>query len=208
MLTDSATMDPLTKLTTSSTAESVPSDAARSLLARWAKGDDEGALDCLIRSHQDPAFRYARRVCGDADLARDVVQEAFLRVMRHHDRLGPDQSFRAWFLHIVRNLAIDALRRQRTRSAVPYEDHLRSCSTANPGDDLDRSETRRRIAETLLDLPEKYREILVMREMDGMPAEDIASIINVEYATTRWRLHKARALFREAWLRRYGTEGA
>lgn len=200
-------MDPLAKLTASTAAESGSGEAAKILLARWARGDEE-ALTCLIRAHQDPAFRYARRICGDADLARDVVQEAFLRVMRHHDRLGPDQSFRAWLLHIVRNLAIDALRRQRTRSAVPYEDHLRSCCADTPVDALDRHETRRRIAETLLDLPEKYREILVMREMDGMPAEDIAGIINVEYATTRWRLHKARTLFRDAWLRRYGTEGA
>ena len=55
-------------------------------------------------------------------------------------------------------------------------------------------------------LPEKYREILVMREMEGIPAEAIAEHIGVEYGTTRWRLHEARRLFREQWTATYGEE--
>lgn len=178
-------------------------DRARDLLRRWAAGDEE-AFACLVRDHQDGAYRYARRMCGDHELARDLVQEAFVRVVRHHDRLNANQSFAAWLLHIVRNLTIDALRRRRTRSQVPYEDHLRDTAASPVGNALEASELRRRIAHVLSELPEKYREILVMREMDGMAAEDIAVIIGVDYGTTRWRLHKARNLFRSAWLARFG----
>lgn len=195
-------MEPLAS-TSVSTEGKRSGSLAFGLLQRWAKGD-EAAFASLVHEHQDISYRYARRICGDQDLARDIVQEAFMRVMRHHERFSADQSFRAWLLHIIRNLAIDALRRQKTRSAVPYEDHLRLCSRLEPSERMERNETSRRIAETLLEIPEKYREILVMREMDGVAAEEIAAIIGVDYGTTRWRLHKARNLFRSAWVRRYG----
>jgi len=180
-------------------------DRARELLRRWASGDED-AFAGLVRDHQDAAYRYARRMCGDHELARDLVQEAFLRVLRHHERLEPGHSFAAWLLHIVRNLAIDALRRRKTRSQVPYEDHLRDTAAGAVGNSLETAELRRRIATVLAELPDKYREILVMREMDGMPAEDIATIIGVDYGTTRWRLHKARTLFRTAWTARFGEQ--
>jgi len=180
------------------------SDRAHALLARWGNGDDE-AFALLVREHQDGAYRYARRMCGDHDLARDLVQEAFIRVMRHHQRLETGRNFTAWFLHIVRNLAIDAMRRRKTRSQVPYEDHLRDATAGGQDKPLEARETKRQIAVVLAELPDKYREILIMREMDGIPAEDIATIIGVDYGTTRWRLHKARTLFHTAWTARYGA---
>lgn len=175
------------------------------LLERYRDGD-QLAFAALVREHQDIAYRYARRVCNDHDLARDAVQEGFLRVLRHHERFDGSYSFRAWLLHIVRNIAIDGLRRRKTQSAVPYEDHLRHTAAHRPGDRLEALENRQRIALILTELPDKYREILIMREMDGMPAEDIATVIGVAYGTTRWRLHKARTLFRAAWVSRFGAD--
>jgi RNA polymerase sigma-70 factor (ECF subfamily) len=181
--------------------EAVEDRRAAELLARFA-GGDQGAFEQLVRDHQDTAFGFARRIVGDAELARDVVQEAFIRVLRHHARFEAGRSFRTWLLHIVRNLAIDGLRRRRPNANIEYLDHLAQVERGGSSSG-ERDELRQRVAAVLQQLPEKYREILVMREMDGMPAEEIAQVIAVDYGTTRWRLHQARKLFREAWLQRW-----
>jgi RNA polymerase sigma factor (sigma-70 family) len=180
------------------------SDGERSaaLIQRYAAGD-QGAFDDLVREHQQAAYLAAWRIVGDGEAAHDTTQEAFLRVMRHHSQYDPARPFRAWLLSIVRNLAIDTLRRRR-RFAHP--DQLRDLGSAPVAPALEGVELRERVALVLADVPEKYRDILVMREMEGMPAEDIATQIGVDYGTTRWRLHQARRLFREAWIARFGEE--
>jgi RNA polymerase sigma-70 factor (ECF subfamily) len=175
-------------------------------LSRFAAGDD-AAFAALVGEYQPLALAVAARVIGGrSEVVEDVVQEAFLRVLRHQGRFDPARPFRAWFLAIVRNLAIDALRRRRPLAgegaAAELADHSSSAGSAG----LERAELRRRVAEILAGLPEKYRILLVMREMEGRPAEDIAAEQGLDYGTARWRLHQARALFRAAWVRRFGEE--
>jgi len=178
-----------------------PADAE--LVARFARGDDEAFAE-LVAAHQDIAFAYARRLLGDGEQARDVIQEAFLRILRHHRAYDAARPFRAWLLHIVRNLAIDALRRRRPQAGADALDQLAAQPLGpTPGE---RNDLREHVAAVLAELPAKYRELIVMREMDGMGAEEIANIIGVDYGTTRWRLHKARELFRSAWRARFGED--
>lgn len=175
---------------------------AAGLLERYA-GGDRAAFDALVTEHQEAAYTAAWRILGDGETAHDVVQEAFLRILRHHERYDASKSFRTWLLSIVRNLAIDSLRRRR-RVARPEQ--LADLSAPAASSPLESAELRERVATVLDDLPEKYRSIIVMREMEGMPAEDIARDIGVDYSTTRWRLHQARQLFRQAWIARFGKE--
>jgi len=185
-------------------ATAVPAADAE-LVARFAAGDDAAFAE-LVAAHQDVAFSYARRLLGDGELARDVIQEAFLRILRHHRAYDAARPFRAWLLHIVRNLAIDTLRRRRPQAGA---DHLEQLAAKPLGPSAsERDELRERVAAVLTELPAKYRELIVMREMEGMAADEIAAIIGVDYGTTRWRLHKARELFRDAWRARYGEEEA
>lgn len=173
------------------------------LLGRFTSGD-ERAFEALVGQHQDAAFSFARRLLGDVELARDAVQEAFLRAWRHARAFDGRRPFRAWLFSIVRNLAIDHLRRKRPQAG---EDLLAQLPAAPAGPTPgEQDELRVRVATVLNELPGKYRELIVMREMDGMPAEEIAEIIGVDYGTTRWRLHKARELFRTAWKARFGEE--
>jgi len=195
-----------------SVVPAVPGDAAAgdpaasraaALLARFAQGD-ESAFTALVAEYQPLALMVAARVVGSrSDVVEDVVQEAFMRVLRHQGRFDPGRPFRAWLLAIVRNLAIDALRRRRPQAgpeaAAQLEDTAGGADRA-----LDGAELRQRVAEILSGLPGKYRDLLVMREMEGRPAEDIASELGLDYGTTRWRLHQARTLFRAAWTRRFG----
>lgn len=179
-------------------------DLAGAQLARFAAGDERAFAE-LVGDHQQAAYVTAWRILGDGESAHDCVQEAFLRILRHHGDYRTGQPFRPWLLHIVRNLAIDALRRRR-RFAHP--DSLQALASPAAPSALEGMELRVRVAEVLDELPAKYRDIIIMREMEGVPAEEIAAHIGVDYSTTRWRLHQARRLFREAWLARFGAEGA
>ncbi len=183
-----------------STGEANSDDPA--LIQRFCAGDEQ-AFATLVRTYQSLAHAVAWRITARQDLAADVVQEAFLRILRHRENFDPARAFKPWLLQIIRNLAIDALRLTRRHDEATAET---GAVTVDPGVSLDAAETRARVAQVLGLLPEKYREILVMREMEGLPAEEIAERIGVEYATTRWRLHEARRLFRNAWLARFGAE--
>ncbi|GDY11704.1 DNA-directed RNA polymerase sigma-70 factor [Planctomycetota bacterium] len=175
-------------------------DPAGERLRRFQAGDHQAFAE-LVAEHQALALAVANRITADRDAAADVVQEAFLRLVRHAGDYRPDRPFRPWFLHIVRNLAIDCLRRRRPLAAV---EHLAEATAPVVADATERSELRVRVAAILSELPDKYRTILIMRELEGIPAEDIAEQIGVDYGTTRWRLHQARRLFRDRWIARHG----
>ena len=168
---------------------------------RFAAGD-ELAFASLVRRYQQLAWTVAWRVTGREDLAHDVVQEAFLRCLRHRERFHAGSPFKPWLLQIVRNLGIDALRLHRRLE--PTTEALDRGVIDDPGQASQAQDLRAQVAEVLATMPEKYREILVMREMEGQAAEDIARAIGVDYGTTRWRLHEARRRFREAWVTRFG----
>jgi RNA polymerase sigma-70 factor (ECF subfamily) len=173
------------------------------LLERYAAGDD-GAMDELMLMYQQPAFWVARHLCGNDEMALDVVQDAFIRLLRHHARYDASRStFKAWFLQIVRNMAIDHLRKARLRISSDLADQLDAVPRP---DRVVQDELRDRIQAVIASLPEPYGELLVLRDVEGISPQDIAIMTSTDYGTTRWRIHNARKLFRKEWQSRYGDE--
>lgn len=174
-------------------------DAA--LVARALKGDDE-AFRTLVERYQQQVCWIAHDVLLDADEARDVAQETFLRVHGALASFDPSRDFVNWIYRIARNLAIDAHRRRRRRAAS-VED-LTSVAqpegAASPAEGL-----RERVADVLAQLPVEYRLALSLRELHGLSPLEIARVTDCSYPTARWRLHRARALFKKAWEARYGA---
>ena len=176
--------------------------SADARLALRARGGDEDAFRELVEKYQKKVYWIAYDVLLDAEEARDVAQETFIRV---HGALGtfdPTRDFLNWLYRIARNLAIDAFRRRRRR-ALPVEDLTALPEgeeelPAVPGDD------RERVAAILAELPVEYRLALTLREFHGLSPREIASLTDCTYPTARWRLHRARALFRKHWERRFG----
>lgn len=196
----------------STTDESSPFAAGGDDRSTWTEealmldryhGGDESALDDLVDRYRETAFWVARYVVNDDEVAQDVVQEGFVRVLQRYDRYDPQRPFKAWFLQIVRNLAIDHLRRRRGQAGPDALDFI---PTQADFSGLERQELGQRIQEILATLPEKYRELIRMRDIEGLGSDEIATIIDVDYGTTRWRIHQARKLFRQAWTSRFGAE--
>ena len=165
----------------------------------------------LVARYEERAYWIAKGIVHQPEDARDVAQEAFVRVFRSLDKFDPSLKFYTWFYQIVVNLAIDHLRRTKKRPKVSL-DELGDTGgeiagpSVQPGEAVERDEAKSRVARVLLELPDKYRSIIVLRDLEGFDGKEVATIAGATHATVRWRLHKARQMFRAAWERIYGAQ--
>jgi RNA polymerase sigma-70 factor (ECF subfamily) len=171
------------------------------LVAATLRGDED-AFRRLVEKYQKPVYWIAHDVLLDADEARDVAQETFLRVHGALATFDPKRDFLNWLYRIARNISIDALRRRRRRAA-PVED-LTTVPAAAREDAPAQREVRGRVEAVLAEMPVDYRLALTLKEILGLSPREIAAITDTSYPTARWRLHRARLLFKRLWEERYG----
>ena len=185
-----------------------------SLLARIREGD-RVAFEALVLRKRDRAFRLARRVVGQDEDARDVVQLAFLRVWRKARGFRPGSDFDPWFHRIVMNLAIDLVRREKTRRQTQADWAAevggavsgaasgaltggRAAGTA-PEAGSRRAQSHRLDVEEvsrILDvlpacLPPWQRAVFALREIEGMCNDDVARLLGIRSSTVRNHLLQA-----------------
>ncbi len=171
-------------------------------LVEASKRGDRTAFRVLYQRHHRRAYLLAMGVVRNEDEALDVVQEAFLRAYRSLDRFEGSAAFYTWIYRIVMNVAIDALRRQNRAPKVEYDDAVSREDDAlgslsqplgfNPGKDLVRKEIRAKIDDALALLSPNHRAVLIMREVDGMSYEEMASAMECSKGTIMSRLFHAR----------------
>lgn len=193
-----------------------PDPLERGLIERAQRGDGD-AFRALVEQHQQRAFRVARHMTPNDEDARDLVQEAFLRVFRSLERFDFQYSFSTWLHRIVTNLAIDHLRKRRVvapgHGGADLDDgdeidfDPRDTRCAAPADRLEAQETGRKVRECIAALAPHFQSVLLLREIEGLPCNEIAKIVGATHVTVRWRLHRGRKLFQEEWERRERIEG-
>lgn len=179
-------------------------------LVRAAARGDVGAFTALVEKYQDRVYRLARRMCpGEAE---DVTQEAFLSVWRALPSFRGDACFATWLYRLAANAAIDCLRRAgRERGNVSLDDReLRiDLPDGGPGPQsgAESAELREGLARCLCALKEEHREILLLREVQGLSYGEIASALRLEPGTVKSRLSRAREALREALLKNGNLSG-
>ncbi len=156
----------------------------------------------LFQQHRLRAYHYALQMLGNSDDALDVMQEAFLRLHRHWRRRDPSRPFLPWMYSVVRNLAIDLLRKRSTRRECELEAAPETAPAANPETDSARRQLSARLWSEIQRLPAPQREVLLLRDWHGLSYADIASATGLSVTTVNSRLHDARTRLRER-LRRY-----
>ncbi len=172
-------------------------------LVRLTRGGDREATNELARRYRAPAFRFALQLTGNRADAQDVAQESILRFVETIDRFDDRRPIQPWLFRIVRNKAFDLGRRQRVRRAESLDELLDRGvpepigTTASPSTRLEQSELRRRVWSALRSLPDKQREILVLREYQDLAYSEIAEVLGVPTGTVMSRLHRARTALRE-----------
>jgi RNA polymerase sigma-70 factor (ECF subfamily) len=165
-------------------------------------------FETSVMVHLDAAYNLARWLTRDERDAEDLVQEACLRAFKFGETFRGGNS-RAWFLAIVRNTYYSEKKKHRPQvSNVPFdEEHAEEDDTANvfwgsgnddPVRDIERGEAKRLIRTALDELPEAFREVIVLRELDDLSYQDIARIVQVPIGTVMSRLSRARKLLYQA----------
>ena len=192
-----------------SAPETEPLDPVEQDLIRRAQAGEEHAFEALVKQHQQRAYRIARHMVPGEEDARDLVQEAFLRVFRSLDRFDFQFSFATWLHRIVTNLAIDHLRKRRLLTAAgsgeddeSWETEVSAEEQPAPSQRIESNETVARVRECIASLAPHFQAVLTLRELEGLPCTHIAKIVGATHVTVRWRLHRGRKLFQEEWERR------
>lgn len=185
-------------------------DDAKDLVARVVAGDPNAAAE-LVDRFQGRVFRLVRRMWArDLQLAEDLVQEVFLRVFRALPRFGLECALGAWIHRITINVCISELRRRkalkRDRSTMSLSHGLDddadglgfevAAPTNMPGAETERRELFEACRRAISELPELWRVILTLRDLEGRSYEEIATILDLPTGTVRSRLHRARARVR------------
>ncbi len=170
-------------------------------LVQRARGGDLSAFGELVERHRSVVYRVAARMVGPDD-ADDVTQESFLRAFHRLGRFRGESPFRSWLLRIAHNVALDALER-RSRIPVPVADAPAGDSPdavvgspvapRTPADELEVSERRQRLERKLEGLRPAHRAVLVLRDLEGLPYEEIAGLTDTPLGSVKGRLHRARA---------------
>lgn len=174
--------------------------AIAALLTRCQAGD-KTAWDTLVDAYWQRLFGYALRATGNAELAQDLVQETFLRIVQRLDRYDDQGKFEAWLFRILVNLVRDhgrSLSRHPTQSTVIESDGQRVEMTDEmagkghtPFEPLQHREEVDRLQLALRKLPEQDRQILLLRHFADMPFKDIARTLNCPIGTVLARAHRA-----------------
>ncbi len=174
-----------------------------SLMVRYQRGD-RTAFAMLVRRHQTPLYNFALRQLGAPQVAEDVVQEAFVRVVQNATEFKHEARFTTWVYTITRNLCIDQLRKRALRRHASLDESRDTGEgegptlgeqTADSRASVEReatgTELKQRIAKAVEALPDEQREVFLMREVSNLPFKEIAEITGVPENTVKSRMRYA-----------------
>ncbi len=195
------------------------SEDAPSTVGAWADLSDEElfALTCegereafhlLDERYEGRAIHTARSIVGSYETAREVAQEAFLKVYAARERFDQKRAFRTWFYRILRNQAVDRVRRTAPGTPGGTVELVGdwNASETTPAHGASETERKQLVRQVLDALPHQFREVLILRDLESLSCADIGERVGATPGTVRWRLHHARKLFRDQWERTLGRE--
>jgi len=182
-------------------AEHVHQLSEEQLMAKY-QARHQNAFTVLIKRYEKELYHFLVRFLGNASLAEESFQEAFLQVHISAGRFDTEKKFRPWLYTIAANKARDLLRSRAIRPTVqltdPSQDDghsdlwdylLRTDQT--PGDILDEKYQKERVRKTVDQLPNRHREILILAYFNQVPYKDMAEVLDIPLGTVKSRLHAA-----------------
>ena len=187
------------------TAAAADTAAADADLVRRLKAGDEDAYATVVRTLGGRMLAVARRFLQDEDLARDAVQDAFLSAFRSIHAFDGDAQLATWLHRIVVNAALMKLRTRRRKPEQSIEPMLPAFAedghhagrpvvawTASAEEALLRREARERVRAAIADLPERYRTVLLLRDIEERSTREAADLLGITENAVKLRLHRAR----------------
>jgi len=188
-------------------ASATPVDDEASLVAQL-RAVDQAAFEQVVRAYGGRLLAVARRIVGSEEDARDVVQDAFMNAFKSLDRFEGNAKLSTWLHRIVVNAALMRLRTRKRKPEQSIETMLPSFlddghheerfqSWDEPIDKImERAENRELVRKQIDALPEGYRTVLVLRDIEGLDTEETANVLGLSVNATKIRLHRARQALR------------
>lgn len=174
-------------------------------IARAARGDAR-AFEELVLRYERPIFRLAYWMMGDADDAAELTQETFMRAWKALPRMSPDLRLAAWLRRIVSNACLDVLRRRQRVRWHPWDPPLHDALIQSGPLDQPESavmwqETSEEVRHVLLQMRARSRDVLLLREYDGLSCAEIGVVMGMSRQAVKSQLFRAREEFRTIYAR-------
>ena len=175
-------------------------------LVRAAQTGDQSAFAQLVTANQAMVYSLAYRMTGNPEDAADLTQEAFLNAWRSLGSFNGQSAFSTWIYRLTSNACIDFLRREKRRGSLSMtledeDDEDRQADLPDerwsPERELERKEAREAVRQGLAALSPEHREVLVLRELEGLSYAEIAHALGLEEGTVKSRIARARLSLRD-----------
>ena len=176
------------------------------------RAGDTSLYELIMRRYNQRLYRTARAILRDDAEAEDVMQDAYVRAYQHLDQFAARASFSAWLTRIAVH---EALRRLRLRKQSPQLDDTEQEgefsmslveTSPNPEQSASRAELGQLLEEALLDLPDQYRTVVMLRDVEGLSTSETAAALDLTEHNVKVRLHRGRAMARGWLFARVGTK--
>lgn len=174
-----------------------------------ARRGDRQAFGELVQRYERRLLRVIQQFVKSPELAEDLAQETFLKAYERLDQFDPARRFGPWLFRIGVNQTLDHMRRRKRRGWwLLFSDRASETSpepaVADPRQELD---LRQEVDAVLDQIPENYRIVLMLRDLQNFSTSEIATMLGRKEATIRWRLAEARSMFQDIWIRRRDSLG-
>lgn len=164
------------------------------------RSGDPAAIEDLLRQAQVIARRYSQAVCGRAPDSDDAMQEALLQTFRNARHIREPQAFRSWLYRTVKNACLIGRRRKAIdRHTGSIHDQTADPADAAPGADMtiESAEEREQVRAALARLAPAHREIVFLRDFEGLSTREVARVLGISEPNVKVRLHRAHAQLRQ-----------
>lgn len=186
-----------------------------------AKQGDYNAFMQLIEPHEKRLYNLALRITGSREDAEDVLQDTLLNALEHLQDFRGDAAFGTWLYRIAMHNAFRVLRKRRGGESVSFEELVAEKTNEeeetiphpefvaewrDPAEVAEQNELKRILEEAIQQLPESYRTVFMLRDVEGLSTKEVADILGISEGNVKVRLLRARLKLREILSRYFGDE--
>ncbi len=170
-------------------------------LIKKARRGDGRAFSMLIENHERFVFNVVYRITGNAEDARDVSQEAFIKAFKNFESYDESSAFSTWLYRIAVNTAIDFVRRRKKENNISFEDYIVDEKNQNSDSGIEEKviskEGVKNIISAVNMLDDEFKTVIVLRDMEGMDYKEISDITGLPLGTVKSRLSRGRGKLRQ-----------
>lgn len=203
-------LKPMTEPNLELESDDLASAVNESRLVEEARRGNRQAFGELVMRYERRLIRVIQQFVKNLELAEDLAQETFMKVFQRLDQFDPSRRFGPWLFRIGVNLTLDYIRRRKRRGWwLLFTDRSGEKSPdpeiADPRQAMD---LRQEVETVLEQIPENYRIVLILRDLQNFSTSEIATMLDRKEATIRWRLAEARNMFQEIWVKRRDSQAS